>query len=177
MGADRDEFTAFVVAHEAALLRTASLLTGDRGHAEDLVQTALARAHRHWGRVQRADVPIAYVRRLLVNCHLSWRRRLWHGEQALEALPDSPVGDWQDAHALGDELRRALDLLPPRARAVLVLRFYEDLTETETARVLRCSTSTVRTHTARGLAAVRSTLRPEAAARPGTARLTDGSPS
>ncbi len=87
MSADRD-FPAFVVAHEAALLRTAWLLTGDRGHAEDLVQTALARAHRHWTRVQRADVPVASVRRLLVDCHLSRRRRLWHGEQVLESLPD-----------------------------------------------------------------------------------------
>jgi RNA polymerase sigma-70 factor (sigma-E family) len=170
MSADR-EFTAFVLAHEAALLRTAWLLTGDRGHAEDLVQTALARAHRHWARVQRADVPIAYVRRLLLNCHLSWRRRLWHGEQVLESLPDRPTGDWQDAHALGDELRRALDELSPRARAVLVLRFYEDLSETETARVLGCSTSTVRTHTARGLAAVRQVLHPE------PAPLTDRRPS
>jgi RNA polymerase sigma-70 factor (sigma-E family) len=171
MGADRDEFTAFVLAHEGALLRTAYLLTGDRGHAEDLVQTALARAHRHWGRVRRADVPIAYVRRLLVNCHLSWRRRLWHGEQVLETLPDAAVGDWQEAHALTDELRRALEQLSPRARAVLVLRYYEDLTETETARLLGCSTSTVRTHTTRGLAAVRRVLRPQ------TTRLSDGSPS
>ncbi|MGY1697893.1 MULTISPECIES: SigE family RNA polymerase sigma factor [unclassified Geodermatophilus] len=171
MGADRDEFTAFVVAHEAALLRTAYLLTGDRGHAEDLVQTALARAYRHWGRVRQADVPIAYVRRLLLNCHLSWRRRLWHGEQVVEALPDRAAADWQDAYALGDELRRALGELSPRARAVLVLRFYEDLTETETAALLGCSTSTVRTHTARGLAAVRRVLRPE------TAATTDGSPA
>ncbi|MGY1696139.1 sigma factor-like helix-turn-helix DNA-binding protein [Geodermatophilus sp. SYSU D00814] len=86
-------------------------------------------------------------------------------------LPDVPVGDWQDAHALGDELGRALDLLSPRVRAVLVLRFHEALTETETARVLRCSTSTVRSYTARGLAAVRAALRPR------TARLTDGNPS
>jgi RNA polymerase sigma-70 factor (sigma-E family) len=174
MGADRDEFTAFVVAHEAALLRTAYLLTGDRGHAEDLVQTALARAYRHWGRVRQADVPLAYVRRVLLNCHLSWRRRLWHGEQVLETLPDGAEGwvaDRQEAHAVGDELRRALDQLSPRARAVLVLRFYEDLTETETAALLGCSTSTVRTHTARGLAAVRRVLRPE------TAPTTDGSPA
>ncbi|MGY1606015.1 MULTISPECIES: SigE family RNA polymerase sigma factor [unclassified Geodermatophilus] len=171
MGADRDEFTAFVVAHEAALLRTAYLLTGDRGHAEDLVQTALARTYRHWSRVQRADVPIAYVRRLLLNCHLDWRRRLWHGEQVLETLPDRTAGDWQDAYALGDELRRALDQLSPRARAVLVLRFYEDLTETETAALLGCSPSTVRTHTARGLAAVRRVLGPE------TASSTDRNPS
>ena len=171
MGADREGFSAFVLAHEAALLRTAFLLTGDRGRAEDLVQTALARAHRHWGRVQRADVPIASVRRLLVTCHLSWRRRLWHGEQVVETLPDPPVGDRQDTRALNDALRRALDLLSPRARAVLVLRFHEDLTETETARVLRCSTSTVRTHTTRGLATVRAALPPE------TAALTDESPS
>jgi RNA polymerase sigma-70 factor (sigma-E family) len=163
MSAARDDFTAFVVAHEAALLRTAHLLTGDRGHAEDLVQTALARAYRHWGRVQRADVPIAYVRTLLVNTHLSWRRRLWHTEQVLEALPERAGEDPQARHALTDELRRALEQLSPRCRAVLVLRFYEDLTETETAQALGCSTSTVRTHTARGLDAVRAALRPEPA--------------
>ncbi len=158
MGADRDEFTAFVVAHEAALLRTAHLLTGDRGHAEDLVQTALARAHRHWRRVQRADVAAACVRRLLVVCSLRRRHRLWRGEQVIGTLSDSTVGDGQDASALSDELRRALDLLPSRARAVLVLRCYDDLPETETARALRCSTGTVRRHTTRGLAAVHTVL-------------------
>ncbi len=153
MGADRDEFAAFVVAHEAALLRTAWLLTGDRGRAEDLVRTALARAHRHWRRVRRADVPLASVRRLLVGCHLSrWRR--WRGEQVLTELPDVPADGRPDA------LEAALALLSLRARAVLVLRFHEDLTEAETARVLRCPTGAVRTHTALGLATVRAALRP-----------------
>ncbi|WP_041797062.1 SigE family RNA polymerase sigma factor [Modestobacter italicus] len=167
MSARDDEFTAFVVAHERQLLRTAYLLTGDHGHAEDLVQTALVKAHRHWSRVAKAESPLAYVRRVVVTSHISWRRRLMTGEQVIDTIPDRAGADPQQAHAVSDELRAALRLLPPRMRAVLVLRFYEDLTEAETARVLSCSTSTVSTQAARGLAALRTQLRP-AAARPQT---------
>ena len=160
MGTADDEFTAFVVAHERQLLRTAYLLSGDHGHAEDLVQTALAKAHRHWARVQQADSPLAYVRRVLVTSHVSWRRRLMTSEQVIEVLPERPGEDPQTAHAIGDELREALRALSPRVRAVLVLRFYEDLTEAEPARVLGCSASTVNTHATRGLAALRAQLHP-----------------
>ena len=154
-----DDFTAFVIAHERQLLRTAYLLTGDHGYAEDLVQTALVKAHRHWPRVSAADSPLAYVRRVVVTSHLSWRRRLMNGEQVISTLPELPGTDPQQAHAVSDELRSALRALPPRMRAVLVLRFYDDLTEAETARVLGCSTSTVSTQTARGLTALRAQLR------------------
>ena len=159
MNARDDEFTAFVVAHEPQLLRTAYLLTGDHGHAEDLVQTALVKAHRHWSRVSAADSPLAYVRRVVVTSHVSWRRRLMTGEQVIGTLPERSGEDPQQAHAVSDELRSALRTLPPRMRAVLVLRFYDDLTEVETARLLGCSTSTVSTQAARGLAALRARLR------------------
>src|SRR5437764_582035 len=98
---DRDAFSAFVVDHERRLLALALLLTGDRGLAEDLLQTALLTTYRHWGRVSRAESPLAYVRRVLINTHLSWRRRLMSTEQVLEVLPDPGSPDPQTAHAVG----------------------------------------------------------------------------
>ncbi|WP_040339536.1 SigE family RNA polymerase sigma factor [Candidatus Blastococcus massiliensis] len=157
---DDDEFSAFVVEHEGSLLRTAYLLTGDRGHAEDLVQTALAKAYRHWSRVRTAERPLPYVRTLMVNTHVSWRRRLMSTEQVVEVVPERAGVDPQAAHAVEDEVRRALAGLSPRVRAVLVLRFFEDLTEPQTAAVLGCSVSTVNTHARRGLTALRTALAP-----------------
>lgn len=153
-----DGFTDFVVEVEPRLLRTAYLLTGDHGHAEDLVQTALVKAHRHWATVQRADSPAAYVRRILVTSHTSWRRRMSTSEQVIETIPDRPGDDLQARQATSDLVRTALRELSPKARAVVVLRYFEDLTEAETARVLGCSTSTVSTHAARGLATLRRHL-------------------
>jgi RNA polymerase sigma-70 factor (sigma-E family) len=156
-----DEFTAFVVEHGARLLRTACLVTGDRGLGEDLVQTALARAYGSWSKVRAAEDGGAYVRRIMVNAHLSWRRRLMSTEQVVETLPDRGGGDHQDAHADGDEVRRALLQLSPRMRTAVVLRYLDDLSEAETARLMGCSTSTVNNHVTRGLAALRALLTPE----------------
>lgn len=153
-----DGFTDFVVEVERPLLRTAYLLTGDHGHAEDLVQTALVKAHRHWAKVQQADSPIDYVRRILVTSHVSLRRRMSTSEQVIETFPDRPGEDLQDRQATTDLVRAALRELSPRVRAVVVLRCFEDLTEVETARVLGCSPSTVSTHAARGLATLRRHL-------------------
>jgi RNA polymerase sigma-70 factor (sigma-E family) len=161
-----DEFSDFVIDHERRLLGTAFLLTGDRGHAEDLLQTALAKAYRHWPRVREADHPLAYVRTLLVNTHLSWRRRLMSTERVMEVLPDRAGDDFQTAHAVKDEVRQALATVSPRVRAVLVLRFFEDLTEPQTAEILGCSISTVSTHARRGLAALRAVLSPAGAPTP-----------
>ncbi len=163
-----DGFTDFVVEVERPLLRTAYLLTGDHGHAEDLVQTTLVKAHRHWAKVQRADSPLAYVRRILVTSHVSWRRRMSTSEQVIETVPDRPGDDLQDRLATTDLVRAALRELSPKARAVVVLRWFEDLTEAETARVLGCSTSTVSTHAARGLATLRRHLDATSAADPDT---------
>lgn len=161
MSGDRDdEFTSFVVARGAALLRTACLMTGDRQHGEDLVQTTLAKAYGAWAKVRRADEPMAYVRRIMVNTHLSWRRRLLSTEQVIESLPDLGTADAQVAYAEGDEMRRALLELSPRMRTAVVLRYFEDLSEAETARVMGCSTSTVNNHVSRGLAALRGLLAP-----------------
>ena len=92
-----DEFTAFVVDHGGALLRTACLVTGDRGLGEDLLQTTLAKVYGSWSKVRAADQPLAYARRVLLNAHLSWRRRFSSGEQPLEFLPDRGTGDPQDS--------------------------------------------------------------------------------
>ena len=155
-----DEFTAFVVEHGGRLLRTACLMTGDPGLGEDLVQTALAKAYGSWARVGRAEQPVAYVRRIMVNSHLSWRRRLMSTEQVLETLPEPGGGDHQAAHADSDEVRRALLQLSPRVRTAVVLRYFDDLSEAETARVMGCAASTVNNHVTKGLAALRVLLAP-----------------
>jgi RNA polymerase sigma-70 factor (sigma-E family) len=153
------EFTEFVQAHGAALLRTATLLTGDRGRGEDLTQTALARAYAHWDKVRRAEQPAAYVRKLLVNSHLSWLRLFSNAEQVIESVPDRGDGaDLQARHAEADELRTALRQLSPRVRTAVVLRYFDDLSEAETARIMGCSTKTVNNSVGRGLAVLRELL-------------------
>jgi RNA polymerase sigma-70 factor (sigma-E family) len=159
--ADDHGFTDFVRDHGGALLRTASLLTADRARGEDLTQTALARAYAHWPRVQQADDPVAYVRKLLVNSHLSWLRRLTNTEQVIESVPDrADAADLQAAHAQADELRTALRELSPRVRTAVVLRYFDDLSEAETARLMGCSTKTVNNSVGRGLAVLRALLAP-----------------
>src|SRR3712207_1799883 len=114
----------------AGLLRLAVLLSGDRGHAEDLVQTALLKTYRHWDRISRSGPPSAYVRRVLVTTHASWRRRLSTTEQVVESVPDRAAAPHED----GDEqLRAALRELPVRMRTAVVLRYFEDLSEQQTA--------------------------------------------
>ena len=153
---DRAGFTDFVSAEQAALLRLAVLLTGDRGHAEDLVQTALIACYRHWPRIVRSGTPTAYVRRAMVTTQISWRRRLSSTEQVMEDLPEqaAPVAEQSE----DDDLRDALRDLPPRMRAAVVLRYFEDLSEKRTAELMGCSPSTVNTQTARGLERLRASL-------------------
>ncbi len=137
-GAD-DDFESFVARRSTALLRTAYLLTGDRGHAEDLVQTALVTTHRHWHRIAHREDPTAFVRRVLVTTHAGWRRRVCSTEP-VSSTP--PLGGAEDPGLdLGDRDRMAAALaqLPPRMRAVPVLRYSEDLSEAGTAEALGCS--------------------------------------
>jgi RNA polymerase sigma-70 factor (sigma-E family) len=145
-------FDAFVVARSRQLLRMAYLLTHDHALAEDLVQTALAKAWFAWGRIE-GDDPDPYVRKVMVNTYASWWRRRWNGEQSTDVVPDvgEVVGGAEDRTDLWVALRR----LPKRQRAVIVLRFYEDLTEVETARVLDCTVGTVKRHSSRALAKLR----------------------
>ena len=126
---DEDGFAAFAAANGRRLRHAARLLTGDDGRAEDLVQTALARAYLRWDRI-RADDPTAYVRRVMYTAHADWWRRKWRHEYATGDLPDRPAaGDHAAESAERDRLRAALALLTPRERAVVVLRFYDDLSE------------------------------------------------
>ena len=143
------DFDAFVAAASRRLLATAYLLTGDHGRAEDLLQTALAKTWLAWARV---ETPEPYVRRAMVNTYASWWRRRWRGERSTDDLPDQVyLEESSDQHDLWVALRR----LPRGQRAVLVLRFYEDLTEVETAQVLGCSVGTVKSQSAKGIAKLR----------------------
>jgi RNA polymerase sigma-70 factor (sigma-E family) len=159
----RDElgFETFVVARSRDLLRTAVLLTHDRGHAEDLLQIALVKAHRRWGRIA-GDDPYPYVRRVLVTTAASWRRR--RVTQEIVSLPvrdpaaPDPTEDIAKDMAARDQLVAALATLPPRMRTVLVLRYAEDLSEAATAELMGCAVSTVRSQTVRGLAKLRAAL-------------------
>ncbi|MFE4971071.1 SigE family RNA polymerase sigma factor [Kitasatospora sp. NPDC056651] len=149
-----EEFRAFAGSAWSRLLRTAYLLAGDRHGAEDLVQQALERAYVHWNKVRAADDPNAYVRRILINEHARrFRRRLT--EHPVEAFPDRPApgGSDPDDRAV---LLAALAALPPRQREAVVLRYWEDLSESQTAAAMGCSVGTVKSQAAKGLAKLRA---------------------
>lgn len=158
------EFRQFVVRRRAALLRTAYLLTGDDGHAEDLVQTALLKTYKHWDRVAGAGDPTAYVRRVLVTTATSWRRRLLSTEQVMDAVPEQAHHDRYPER--NTAVIEALRALPPRMRAVVVLRYYEDQTEVRTAEQLGCSVGTVKTQASRAMSRLREALAADPALRP-----------
>ncbi len=147
------DFDEFVGARSGALLRTAYLLTHDHALAEDLLQTALAKAWFAWGRVE--DHPEAYVRRILVNTYATWWRRRWNGELATEELPERAAPQATDTVEAGHDLWRAMERLPRRQRAVVVLRYFEDLTEAQTADVLGCAVGTVKSQASKALAKLR----------------------
>ena len=163
----RHGFEEYVRARGDALRRFAYLLCGDRELGEDLVQEVLIKAYRRWSRIE-ADDPGAYLRTALVRSHVSWLRRRSSGERpgrtgddlAADVAPDRPAPDFADRHALRDDLWARLDRLTRAQRAVLVLRYYEDLDDRQIAEVLRCAASTVRVHAARGLARLRTELSP-----------------
>jgi RNA polymerase sigma-70 factor (sigma-E family) len=152
-------FEDFVRARSDSLLRTALLLTGQRrAEAEDLLQLALERAYRHWPRICGSEGPERYVRRILASASADrWRRLARRPERAMPAVGGGPVvPDRTGQIADRDYLLRALAGLPPRQRAVLVLRYFDDLSEAETAHMLGCSLGTVKSHAARGLARLRA---------------------
>jgi RNA polymerase sigma-70 factor (sigma-E family) len=151
----RDEagFRTFVEANGATLLHAARLLTGDHHRGEDLVQTALTKVYLKWGRI---EAPLPYARRALVNAHIDQTRRKWWGERPTETLPETP----QEASDVTtsdvrDQLRRMLAGLSPRERAVIVLRYYCDLSEQDTAESLGMPVGTVKSSCARALARLR----------------------
>lgn len=159
---EEDAFTRFVAEAGGRLARSAYLLAGgDRAAGEDLVQGALERTYRHWPRVVRAGGAEAYVRRALVNAAIN-RRRGRFREEPLEAIGlDGGPADATDvglAWAHRDEILRALRTLPPRQRAVVVLRYLDDLSEAETAAVLGCAVGSVKSQASRGLARLREQM-------------------
>ncbi|MEZ5096578.1 MAG: SigE family RNA polymerase sigma factor [Nocardioides sp.] len=151
------DFDDFVVARSRALLRTAYLLTHDHALAEDLLQASLAKAWFAWKRIDGNPEP--YVRKVLVNTYTSWWRRRWNGETPTERLPEppgSPAGAAEAAWAeASHDLWQAMARLPHRQRAVVVLRYYEDLSEAETAHLLGCSVGTVKSQASKALAKLR----------------------
>jgi RNA polymerase sigma-70 factor (sigma-E family) len=149
------EFEAYMQARQPSLLRTAYLLTGNRHSAEDLVQTSLAKLYLAWDKVRDRDSVDGYVRRIMVNENNSlWRRGWKRREHASETLPERQVVDEYD-EGQSAALWRAVQGLPPKQRAVVVLRYYEQLTEAETADVLGISTGTVKSQASRALASLR----------------------
>ena len=150
------QFPAYVAARHAALLRMAYLVTGDRHDAEDLLQTALAKTYLAWDRIEDKCAADAYVRRVLINTHTSWWRRRKVDEYPTDDVPEPRTGhdamaDWDRRAALWAALGR----LPRRQRAMVVLRFYEGLTEAETARTLGVAVGTVKSTVSRALEKLR----------------------
>lgn len=152
----REAFERFVATRSQALLRSAYLMTGDAQSAEDLLQTALVKMIPRWSRLRDPQAAEAYVRRVMLSTYLKWWRRRWRGEVPTAVLPDAPAPDDYGAVDARDGLRRALASLAPRQRAMVVLRFYEDLSEERVAELLGCSVGTVKATTSRALAKLRA---------------------
>jgi RNA polymerase sigma-70 factor (sigma-E family) len=151
---EREQFREFMVSRWPDLVRLAYGLTGDRWLAEDLAQTALAGACTAWGRVSRADDPDAYVRRILINASNRRYRRRQPAEE-VRRLPEAPLADPAALADQRSDLMTALRALPPRQRAVIVLRYWGDLSDAQVAALLGCSEGTVRSQAWRALAKLR----------------------
>ncbi|GAA1867491.1 SigE family RNA polymerase sigma factor [Asanoa iriomotensis] len=150
-----DEFTVFVTANYGRLLHVADLIVGDAGRAEELLQTVLTRTFLRWSEV-RQDNPLGYVRAGLVNGRTDWLRRGFGREQPTETMPAvSLVPDHSEQVVGRDAVQRALAALTRRERAVIVLRYYEDLSEAEIARILDIAAGTVKSTCARALVKLR----------------------
>ena len=154
-----ERFAVYVRDRGEHHLRAAALLTGDWHAAEDLMQASLVKLHRAWPKLRLDSDPDAYLRRIMVNMHRSWGRARWRRETPVGELPETMIADFADGQALGAQVRQALQALPQRQRAVLVLRYYADLPEAEVADLLGCSPGTVKTHAHRGLRALRENFR------------------
>jgi RNA polymerase sigma-70 factor (sigma-E family) len=153
------EFEAWLVAREGALQRTAHLLTGDVHAAQDLVQTTLAKLYLGWDRIRHADNVDAYARKTLVNeFRTAWRRPVRRVEQVVEAVPDRPAPESPMYDGSGEAVWRFVCSLPPKQRTVIVLRFYEQLTEAEIADLMGITVGTVKSQSSRAIAALRTRL-------------------
>jgi RNA polymerase sigma-70 factor (sigma-E family) len=155
-GSQRD-FVEYVQARQQTLVRFAYLLTSDHHTAEDLVQTALAKTYLTWDRLRDRGAIDAYVRRIIVNENTSMWRRAWkRNERSTDLLPDAGHSDPDSTSR--DAMWRVVQTLPPKQRAAVVLRYYEDLSEADTAAVLGCSVGNVKSQTSRGIAAIRAAV-------------------
>lgn len=148
-------FDTFVAARSAALLRSAYLLTGEIELAQDLLQTAWSKVWPRWDRVMRGGDPEPYVRRVLYTTYASWWRRRWTGERPTDVLPEAAGADDHALAELRSVLVSALAQLSRRQRAVVVLRYFNDLTEAEIAEALGCSVGSVKTHLFRAMGRLR----------------------
>ena len=149
-------FREFVRARRHALLRTAYLLTGNLADAEDLVQSALAKTYLAWHRIVDRGAVDSYVRRAMVNTQISWWRRRRLEEFPTDEIPDQATVDYPVSTDVQDSLRQAIDRLPQRMRAAVMLRYYEDMTEAEVAEVLGVSVGTVKSTVSRAVAKLRT---------------------
>jgi RNA polymerase sigma-70 factor (sigma-E family) len=159
------DFELFVTERAAALLRFAYVLTGDVSLAEDAVQDALTTACARWGRVSRADDPEAYVKRMVVNAHISWWRRFRRREAPVEEPTRTAAAapDGAGSRAEAEAVWALCTALPDKQRAAVVLRFYEELSYAEIAELLHCAEATARSHVHRALAVLKTTLSKEGA--------------
>jgi RNA polymerase sigma-70 factor (sigma-E family) len=152
---DAEAFRAFVVTRTPHLMRTAHLLTGGHGDADDLVQSALVKVYLAWDKVVCADDPVAYIQKILYTTAIRQRRlRLRHSSIPTSVRAPAQTDDLDVARR--DDLRRALLDLPVRQRAIVVLRFYEDKSVTQTAALMGCSEGTVKSQTSKALAKLRN---------------------
>jgi RNA polymerase sigma-70 factor (sigma-E family) len=152
---DDHAFREYVRARRHALLRTAYLLTGNLADAEDLVQSALAKTYLAWNRIVDRGAVDSYVRRAMVNTQISWWRRRRLEEFPTDEIPDQATVDYPVSTDVQESLRRAIDRLPQRMRAAVMLRYYEDMTEAEVAEVLGVSVGTVKSTVSRAVAKLR----------------------
>lgn len=150
------DFDEYVVTRTGALLRLAYLLTGDGHRAEDLVQDTLERLYRRWPRMTHVIDPHAYARKILLNQHLTWRRRRASSEIVVADIPERAGYDETDAVGVRHLLWQRIGALPPRQRAVVVLRYYEDLADADIAEALSISAGTVRSTAMRALTKLRN---------------------
>jgi RNA polymerase sigma-70 factor (sigma-E family) len=160
-------FEEFVARRLDALVRYATVVTWDPHLAEDITQEVLVRAQARWSRIGRLDSPESYVKRMVVNEFLSWRRRraahlVFLPRETLDGVAP-PTSDGTDAVDGRDTARRLIAALPPKQRAAIALRYYEDLSDEQIAALLGCRTGTVRSYLSRGLAALRAALPAERA--------------
>jgi RNA polymerase sigma-70 factor (sigma-E family) len=154
-----EQFDAFMTASWPSLYRTAVLMTGDTHLAEDLLQNAMGKVYKSWHRVSRVEHPRSYARAILANEVATWWRKRSSSELPVETWPERPSTVGLDDQVVeADLMREALDTLPPRQRAVVVLRYYEDLSGAEIARVLGISEGAVKTHAHRALHALETAL-------------------